>query len=404
MTAGRDLVASSPDRDASPESSEWHRLDALARLSGGVAHDFNNLLHVIKNATELLRLKVPQADPDVARLLEMLNRNAERGRRLTGELLAFAGRQRLQPVPVNTNRLIADLQQRVRDVLGRGVQVETALGGSLWPVHADPAELKTAILKLVENARDAMGGSGKVAIETSNAALEDTPAIPARIPAGEYVCVAVRDEGSGIPGEALPRVFEPYFTTKDGAPMAGLGLSRVYGSVKQMQGHVAIESRVGSGTTVRLYLPRLSADKGAEDRQPNIVPLASTAGRPGGLPDLAGLRVLVVEDESLIGMLAEDLLEQLGCRMVGLVSTVSRAIETVQTAELDFALLDVDIGGEPVYPVALALQARGVPFLFMSGYGGLDGPWRGRPIVQKPFDVDQLKSEIERALRGSVRA
>ena len=129
----------------------------------------------------------------------------------------------------------------------------------------------------------------------------------------------------------------------------------------------------------------------------NVVALGTKPARPGAR-GLAGLRVMVVEDESLIGMLAEDLLEQLGCRMVGLVSTISRALEMASTAEIDFALLDVDIAGEPVYPVATALQARGVPFIFMSGYGGLEGAWRGSPIVQKPFDMAQLRSEIERAL------
>jgi DNA-binding response OmpR family regulator len=126
--------------------------------------------------------------------------------------------------------------------------------------------------------------------------------------------------------------------------------------------------------------------------------LSVRASQRRGARSLAGLRVMVVEDESLIGMLAEDLLEQLGCRMVGLVSSLGKALEMAKSPDIDFALLDVDIGGEPVYPVALALQARNVPFVFMSGYGGLDGPWRGSPIIQKPFDLVQLRTEIERAL------
>ena len=400
----RDQESPTPRPDPRTEAVEGHRLSALARLSGGMAHDFNNILHVIKNATDLLRLKLPQPDADIARLLDMLSRNAEGGRRLTRELLAFAGRQPLAPAPLNANRLIADLQHRAREVLGRQLQLEVVLGGSLWHVEADPTELEAAILRLVQNARDAMGVAGNVTIETANVSLAETPAIPALIPAGDYVCVSVRDQGAGIAQEALPRIFEPYFTTKEGTPMAGLGLSRVYGFVTQMQGRVAVESRQGHGTTVKLYLPRYgAADSPAGEREQNVVPLGAKPARPGarGLP---GLRVLVVEDESLIGMLAEDLLEQLGCRMAGLVSSVGGALDAVKSSEIDFALLDVDIGGEPVYPVALALQARGVPFLFMSGYGGLDDAWRGRPIVQKPFDVDQLKREIERALSAGSPA
>ena len=368
-----------------------------------MAHDFNNILHVVKNAADMLRLKLPHADADTLRLLDMLSRNADRGRHLTRELLSFAGRQPLRPVALNANRLIADMQHRLREALGRGLQIETALGGSLWQVEADPAELESAILKLAENARDAMAGGGKLTIETANVVIDEAPATPGRIPAGEYVSIAVHDHGAGMSEETLAKAFEPYFTTKEPGPMTGLGLSRVYGSIKQAEGHVAVESRLGSGTTVRLYLPRLGAGAVAggpreHRREPKVVPLGAKPPRPGAGKGLAGLRVLVVEDESLIGMLAEDLLEQLGCRMVGLVSSLGRALDMAKSAELDFGLLDVDIGGEPVYPVALALQARGVPFVFMSGYGGLDGPWRGRPIVQKPFDLDQLRKEIEHAL------
>ena len=181
--------------------------------------------------------------------------------------------------------------------------------------------------------------------------------------------------------------------------MIGLGLSRVYGFVTQVRGHITVDSVPGEGTRVTLYLPRHQQPAG-DTGAPKVVPLGAKSARQQAPASLAGLRVLVVEDESLIGMLAEDLLEQLGCRMVGLVSSIGRALEIAKSAEVDFALLDVDIGGEPVYPVARALEAKGVPFLIMSGYGGLDGPWRGRPIVHKPFDLEQLKKEIERALRG----
>ena len=382
-------------RNQQPERSQAHaeKLEALVRLSSGMAHDFNNILHVIKNATAALRYTAGDA-AETARLLDMLERNAVRGTLLTRELLAFAARQPLSPIPLSVNRLIADMQHRLRNVLGRGAQVETVLGGSLWPVQADEAELEAAIVKLAENARDATAAGGKITIETANALIEEAQALHAGIEPGEYVTIAVRDTGGGMTAETLSRAFDPYFSTKEARPMTGLGLPHVYGFVKQMRGYLTVDSAVGTGTAVTVYLPRLKQAAEAPQRNEPKLVLASSA-RPKGL---AGLRVLVVEDESLIGMLAEDLLEQLGCRMVGLVSSLRKAVELAKSAEVDLALLDVDIGGEPVYPVARALQARGVPFLFMSGYGALDEPWRAHPIVQKPFDVDQLRKEIERAL------
>jgi len=386
------LAHTFPDQGAGQD-----KLDALVRLSGAVAHDFNNILHVIRNAVELLRHKIPPADPEAARLLDMLNRNAVRGSRLTRELLAVAARQPLNLVAVNASRVIADMQHLLRDTLGRSVHIETSLGGSLWPVYADAKALEAMVIKLAENSRDAMGGAGTIAIETANQHIDEARAAASAIPAGDYVCITVRDTGAGMSADTLARAFDPYFTTKDHGPLTGLGLSHVHGLVRQLGGRIVVESAPGAGTAVSIFLPRFEAAAGgvaAPGEERRVVPLAPSAPPRG----LEGLRVLVVEDESLIGMLAEDLLEQLGCRMVGLVSSVGKALELAKSAELDLALLDVDIGGEPVYPVASALLKRGVPFLFMSGYGGLEDPWRGRPIVQKPFDLDQLRREMERVL------
>jgi nitrogen-specific signal transduction histidine kinase len=398
MTAERNLHPARPQAgDDAKAAVQQEKLEALARFGGAMAHDLNNIVHVINSVTEVLRRRLPDAGADTTELLDMVKRNAERAGGLAADLLAFSGRQILEPVALNANRLIADMQDRLRQALGRGPLIETLLGGGLWQVHADAGELETVIVNLAQNARDAMSGQGKVTIETSNVSFDGRLPPGAAIAAGDYVAIAVRDSGIGMTEETLARAFDPYFTTKEAGPMTGLGLSRVYGFVKQTQGHIKLQSAPGAGTTVTLYLPRL--------RQPevnavpvNVVPLGARPVHGHAARTLAGLRVLVVEDESLIGMLAEDLLEQLGCRMIGLVSSLGKALEMAKSPDIDFALLDVDIGGEPVYPVALALQARNVPFAFMSGYGGLDGPWRGRPMIQKPFDLMQLRTEIERAL------
>lgn len=385
MTADRKQQPLGLQEGAGPANAGERKLEALAGFSTGVAHDLNNLLHVIKTATELLRRRLGEGNAEYAELLGMVQRNADRATSLTQELLAFSARQPLRPVVLNANRLVADMTDKLRHAAGRAVAMDTVLAGGLWPVRADAAELETALVNLVRNGRDAMPGGGKLTIETANVARGGR----------DYVAISVCDQGIGMSEEILARAFDPYFTTKEKAPMTGLGLSRVYGFIRQSEGELHIESQPGAGTTVTLFLPRLTQ---AEQADSNVLSFGAKPAPAAPARGLAGLRVLVVEDESLIGMLAEDLLEQLGCRMIGSVSSLGKALEMAKRAELDFALLDVDLAGEPVYPVAQALQARGVPFLFMSGYGGLDGPWRGRPIVQKPFDLPQLKREIERAL------
>jgi CheY-like chemotaxis protein len=370
-------------------------------LSGGVAHDVNNVLQVIQSATDLLRRRLTQTDTDTARLVDMVKRNADRAASLMRRLLAYSGRQPLEAKPVHPNRLIADMAERLRHAVGGSVSVQTVLGGGLWWVAADPGELETAILNLAANGRDAMPTGGTLTIETQNVTSN-----------GEQVAILVRDTGIGMTSEVLAKAFDPYFTTKDIGHGTGLGLSQVYGLVKQLKGEVTIESAPHGGTTVTIFLPRLAAaevtEMPAESRPAGaaaegIASLAAARtahGAGSGKKSLVGLRVLVVEDESLIGMLVEDLLDQLQCRMVGLVSSVDKALDMAAHADIDVALLDVDIGGEPVYPVAAALQARGVPFVFMSGDGGLEAQWRSRPSVQKPFELVQLKQEIERAVNA----
>ena len=396
MTAERDVQGA--PRGAEDRTRAEEKLEALTRFGGGVAHDLNNILQVIKSSGELLRRRLSKTDADTARLLEMVTRNAERGTALGRALLAFSARQVLEPVALNPSRLIADMADRLRQDLGQGATLETALGGGLWPIAADRAELETAITNLAFNARDAMAGRGKVTIETANATLDEALAARHGIAPGQYVTITVRDSGSGMSDEILVSAFDPYFTTKEGAK--GLGLSRVYGFIRQSGGQIRVDSVQGAGTTVTLYLPRLTGGEvapiAARGPDANVLSLSARPASTGR--DLAGLRVLVVEDESLIGMMVEDLLEQLGCRMIRLVSSLDKALEAAKQGDFDLALLDVDLGGEPSYPVAQALQARGVPFVFMSGHGALEAAWRNRPIIQKPFDLAQFRREIERVL------
>jgi CheY-like chemotaxis protein len=308
-------------------------------------------------------------------------------------LLAFSGRLSLERHAINANELIAGMIDRLREVAKAGVAVETSLDRALWWISTDPDELRAVIMSLVANARDALLQGGTLALETANVAMEKSVS-----------SISVRDNGIGMTPEVMAKVFDPYFTTKETGYGVGLGLSEVYGFVKQSNGHIEIDSAPGRGTKVTLYFPRTSAPDVADlpEEPPVSAGIVEKTPEAETARGLAGLQVLVVEDASPVGTLAEDLLDQLGCNMIGLVSSVEKALEMADREKIDLALLDVDLRGEPVYPVAEALQARGIPFVFMSGYGGLDQPWNNRPIIQKPFELAQLQSAMEIALGGAL--
>ena len=383
------------------------RLEALAHLSGEVAHDVNNALQVIKSVSEILRRRLPSNEKDIAGLVDMLTRNSDRVASLMRRLLAFSGRLSHERKTLNANELIGDMADQFQEDPGSSrVDVEVLLGRGLWWISVDPGELQAALLNLAINGREALSQGGTLTLETANVSIDKRlTMIGSAAAPGEYVSIAVRDNGVGMTPEVMARVFDPYFTTKETGHGVGLGLSQVYGFVKQSNGHIEIHSTPGGGTKVTLYFPRVSApdiaySSGVREAPPTrLVVKGAEAKAARGL---AGLRVLVVEDASPVGMLAEGLLDQLGCNMVGLVSNVQKALEMAEREKIQLALLDVDLGGEPVYPVAEALQARGIPFVFMSGYGRLEQPWNNRPIIQKPFELAELKSAIEIALGGAL--
>ena len=236
------------------------RLEALAHLSGEVAHDVNNSLQVIKNAVDILRRRLPSAEADVAGVVDMLARNSHRASSLMLRLLAFSGRLQLEPRAIDANQLIAAMADELREATGAGViVVETAFGGGLWWLSADPDRLQAAILSLATNGRDAMPNGGTLTIETRNVSIDKSAtAIGNAVVPGEYVSITVRDNGSGMTPEVIAKVFDPYFTTKKTGYGTGLGLSQVYGFVKQSNGYIDINSSPGSGTSVTLFFPRVA--------------------------------------------------------------------------------------------------------------------------------------------------
>ncbi len=376
------------------------RLESLGQLTGGVAHDFNNLLTVILGNAELLSEVLPEGG-EPQRLARMVGAAAQRGAELTQRLLAFARKQALAPKVVDVNQLVAGMDALLRRSLGEHIAIEWVRGAGLWPALVDPGQLENALLNLALNARDAMPQGGKLTIETANAHLdEDYAARHAELQPGQYAMVAVSDTGVGIEPAHLAQVFEPFFTTKGKGKGTGLGLAMVYGFVKQSQGHVAIYSEPGRGTTVKLYLPRPGAGEAAAEAEPAGAMLAGQ-----------GELVLLVEDDALVRQYAGEQLRALGYRVLE-AADGPQALEQLRR-HAQVALLFTDVvmpGGMSGRELAQAARALrpGLPVLYTSGYtenaivhhGRLDP---GVLLLGKPYRRHELARKLLEALaRGPV--
>jgi PAS domain S-box-containing protein len=241
---------------ARAELAQSQKMEALGQLSGGVAHDFNNVLHVINNAVAILQRRVQEGDQEAVRFLDMIRRNADRATSLTQRLLAFSRTQPLDPKRIEPNLLVAGMADLLRQTLGERVAIETVLGPGASPVFVDPNQLETAIVNLAVNGRDAMPQGGVLTIETGHATLDtDQARQHPNVHPGDYTTIAVIDNGTGMTEEIRAKAFDPFFTTKAPGQGTGLGLSQVFGFIKQSRGHVSIDSAPGRGTTVRLFLP-----------------------------------------------------------------------------------------------------------------------------------------------------
>jgi PAS domain S-box-containing protein len=371
------------------------KMESIGQLTGGVAHDFNNILTVIIGNAEMLAQETnlqPEAKESVARI----GLAADRGAELTRRLLAVARRQALDPRPTNVNTLVREATAFLQSSLGEHIEIALALDPAAAPAMIDPGELTPALLNLAVNARDAMPGGGRLTIETRNVVLDEAYAranIDGR--PGPYVMVAVSDTGVGISPDILPRVLEPFFTTKEAGKGTGLGLSMVYGFIRQSGGHMKIYSEVGHGTTVKLYLPQA---EGA----PEIVP--ATAERPLGGQE----RILLVEDDAMVRAAAIAQLESLGYRVI-VAETGAKALELVRGG-IEFDLLFTDVvmpGGLNGRQLAeeVAKLRPGTKVLYTSGYaenaivhhGRLDP---GVALLNKPYRQADLARKLCAVLYG----
>jgi PAS domain S-box-containing protein len=391
--------------DAQERLRQAQKMEAVGQLTGGVAHDFNNLLQVVMGSIDLLRRRLgPEADARTLRSLDGAAEAARRGAALTARLLAFSRRQTLDPKPVDPNKLVAGMSDLLRRSLGEAVRLETVLAGGLWRARVDPNQLENAILNLAVNARDAMpDGGGRLTVETANTHLDERYARGQEdLPPGQYVMVAVSDTGSGMPPEVVARAFEPFFTTKGVGQGTGLGLSQVYGFVKQSGGHVKIYSEPGQGTTVKIYLPRLR-----DEAAPAAGGAEPDGDRLPALPAAQGETVLLVEDDANVRRFTAEALRELGYRVIE-ADGAAPALELLGAHGDAVDLLFTDVVMPEVDGRRLAEEARrwwpGLKVLFTTGYSrnaivhnGVLDP--GVQLIGKPFSMEELAAKLRAVLR-----
>jgi signal transduction histidine kinase len=368
------------------------KMEAVGQLTGGVAHDFNNLLTVIMGGLDTIKRSNPADQVRIRRAADMALLGAQRAAGLTARLLAFSRRQPLEPKPLDLNTLVRDMTDLMHRTLGEHIELEGVLAPRLWVIEADQNQLENALLNLAVNARDAMPEGGKLTIETANTALDENyVAQDAEVISGQYVVVAVSDTGSGMSKATLSRVFEPFFTTKEVGRGTGLGLSMVYGFVKQSGGHVTIYSEIGQGTTVKLYFPRYLG--GLADADAVI---------EASIPEASdGEVILVVEDNHEVRAYSVMILTELGYRVIE-VSDGDQAIEVLRGPQrIDLLFTDVVLPGKSGRVIADEAKSLrpNLSVLFTTGYsrnaivhhGRLDP---GVQLISKPFTFEQLAQRV----------
>lgn len=387
----RDLT----ERRATEERlQQSQKMEGIGQLTGGVAHDFNNLLTIIIGNLEALQRHLTEEGLDVTRLQRSADnamRGARRAESLTQRLLAFSRQQPLEPKSVDVGRLVTGMSDLLRRTLGEQISVETVLAGGLWRAYADPNQLEVALINLAVNARDAMPKGGKLTLETANVHLDERYAAErVEVLPGQYVMLAVTDSGVGMPSDVKAKAFDPFFTTKDIGQGTGLGLSQVYGFVKQSRGHVQIYSEVGEGTTIKIYLPRYHSDATDAEEEP-----VRTVAR-------GSETILVVEDDEDVRNYSSESLRELGYTV--LEARNARAALQMLERHAEVAVIFTDIGlpggmnGRQLGEEARRLRPT-LKVLFTSGYarnaivheGRLDP---GVELLTKPFTQAALGEKL----------
>jgi PAS domain S-box-containing protein len=383
------------------------KMEAVGQLTGGIAHDFNNLLTVVLGGLETIGRQVQMMAPSppvarIARAREMALQGVQRAVSLTNRLLAFSRQQPLDPKPIDANKLVAGMTDFLQRTLGESVALETVLAPGLWRTNVDVNELENALLNLTLNARDAIESDGKVTIETANCYLDDSYilSLPEPVAPGQYVMIAVADNGVGMDAGTIEHAFEPFFTTKDVGKGTGLGLSQVYGFVRQSAGNVKIYSEPGEGTAVKVYLPRFTGPEAKLDD--------AEVTRSSSM--LVGVEtILVVEDDEPLRAFTVEALKDLGYRVLDARNAETALHVLAHEAAVDLLFTDVVIpGGMNGRQLAEEAVRRkvGLKVLFTTGYtrnaiihhGRLDP---GVNLLGKPYSTSDLANKIRSVLDKS---
>ena len=382
---------------AEEELRQAQKMETVGQLSGGIAHDFNNLLQVIHGNLSILERAIPKDEERLRRSVANALSGTDRAAALTKRLLAFSRRQPLDARAIDINRLILDMTELLHRTIGETVVVDTRLSGEVPNAFVDPNQLENAILNLAINARDAMAGGGHLEISTSASQLErDDIVSNPEAKAGRYVCVAVRDTGHGMSEDVLARAVEPFFSTKEVGQGTGLGLSMVYGFVRQSGGHLVLNSREGSGTTVELYLP--CSDAAAQSRP--------SRDNDSDLPEGRGEHVLLCEDDDDVRFFSSETLRDLGYEVIEARDATSALAALTEHGRIDLLFTDVVLPGGKT-GADLAREARklqpGLKVLFATGYArsALDKEQEGQKGIElllKPFGVEELATKVRQIL------
>jgi signal transduction histidine kinase/CheY-like chemotaxis protein len=407
----RELEAESKLRhEAEATLRQAVKMEAVGQLSGGIAHDFNNLLTIIIGNLDTMKRRLAElatsnvAGDAIAKLetpLESAMKGAKSSAQLTQRLLAFSRRQALEPDRIDANRLISGMLEMLRRTLGSDISIETVLGAGLWPSFADAHQLENVLLNLALNAKAAMPTGGCLTIETANTYLDD--AYVRRfgdVKAGQYVVLCVTDTGTGIPAEILDKVFDPFFTTKPAGEGSGLGLAMVHGFVKQSDGHVRIYSEAGSGTTVKIYLPRFI---GAEEV--NAAPAGKTESEQAIPRAKPNEMILLVEDNADVREYARDVLLELGYGVLD-AANVQEALRVVaKKPRISLVFTDVVLGDSNGRVLADKIRQiyPHLPVLFTTGYTRNAIVHQGRldpdvHLLNKPFTQQDLARKVRELL------
>ncbi len=387
----------SASRETERKLQQAQKLDAIGKLTGGVAHDFNNMLTVISGTTETLVAGL-QNQPELLKTAALIDQAAERCTELIQHLLAFARKQTLQPRNVDINGTILDIAKLLRPTLGEQIEIETILEPEIAASHIDPSQLANSVLNMAINARDAMPNGGKLLLETRNVVLDEAYAQANEdVRPGPYVMLAVSDTGTGMPTEVRDKVFEPFFTTKEVGKGSGLGLSMVYGFVKQSGGHIRVYSEEGHGTTIRLYLP---------PAQGEVETAAQAAAPLSGGTEI----IFVVEDDPLVRNFVIAQLQSLGYRTIAAADSRAALAQVENGQPFDLLFTDVIMPGAMTgrqLADEVTKRRPGMKVLYTSGYtdnaivhhGRLD---QGVLLLTKPYRRSQLAQMVRLALRGKA--